>query len=61
MVVMGSGDLPPMKVGGVRKALIPPKLAYGARGAGCAGNGECRIPPDSTLDFTIELVGIKGV
>lgn len=61
MVVMGSGDLPPMKVGGVRKALIPPQLAYGARGAGCAGNGECRIPPDSTLDFTIELVGIKGM
>ena len=50
-----------MKVGGVRKALIPPQLAYGTRGAGCAGNGECRIPPDSTLDFTIELVGIKGV
>ena len=57
MAVMGSGSMPPMKVGGTRKALIPPELAYGAKGAGCAGNGECRIPPDSVLEFSIELVG----
>ena len=61
MAVMGSGSMPPMKVGGTRKALIPPELAYGAKGAGCAGNGECRIPPDSVLEFSIELVGIKGM
>lgn len=59
MCVMGSGDMPPMKVGGIRKALIPPGLAYGAKGAGCRGDGSCSIPPDSTLEFTIELVGIK--
>lgn len=59
MVVMGAGEMPPMKIGGTRKALIPAPLAYGAKGAGCKGDGECQIPPDSTLEFTIELVGIK--
>ena len=60
MVVMGSGDLPPMKVGGVRKALIPPQLptAPGARDALATGEAGSRL---TVLDFTIELVGIKGV
>lgn len=61
MAVMGTADLPPMKVGGVRKVLIPPELAYGSKGAGCSSDGTCRVPPDAALDFTIELVGIKGV
>ncbi len=42
-----------MKVGGSRTLLIPPKLGYGARGAGGV------IPPDATLLFEVELLGLQ--
>lgn len=42
-----------MRVGGQRRLLVPPELAYGATGVG-------EVPGGATLEFEVELLSIKG-
>jgi FKBP-type peptidyl-prolyl cis-trans isomerase FkpA len=41
-----------MKVGETRKIVVPPSLAYGSRSSD-------KIPPNSTLTYEVELLGIE--
>ena len=43
-----------MKVGGIRRAIVPPSLAYGA-----TGSSDGAIPPNAALVFDILLVSVQ--
>ena len=45
--------VPGMRVGGQRRLILPPNLAYGSRGSGSV------IPPNATLVFDITLLSIQ--
>ena len=41
-----------MRVGGLRRVIVPPELAYGSQGQG-------RVPPNATIVFEIKLLQVN--
>uniref|UniRef100_A0A7S0TW73 peptidylprolyl isomerase n=2 Tax=Hemiselmis andersenii TaxID=464988 RepID=A0A7S0TW73_HEMAN len=60
-VTKGAGSVLPaindgitdMKVGGIRRVIAPPELAFGSKGK------KPRIPPDATVEFDLQLLTVK--
>jgi len=54
VIVCWTEGLQLMKVGGKARLTCPPQLAYGSQGAGGG-----MIPPNATLVFDVELLGVR--
>jgi len=52
VIVGWQRGVPGMKVGGQRRLIVPPDLAYGSSGSG-------PIPPNATLIFDISLLAVQ--
>jgi len=60
MVIQGWDEgVPGMRVGGLRRLVIPPALAYGAAGA-TDPTGAYVIPPNATLVFIVRLDSVTS-
>ncbi|HTR78203.1 MAG TPA: FKBP-type peptidyl-prolyl cis-trans isomerase [Gemmatimonadaceae bacterium] len=46
--------IPGMRVGGIRRAIVPPELGYGSR-----GSPDANIPPNAIVIFDIELLKVE--
>ncbi len=52
-VIRGWYDaVPGMRVGGMRRLIVPPALGYG-------GNGHGAIPPNAVVVFDVELLAVR--
>ena len=63
MAITGAGDMPPLKIGGVRRVyLTDPALGFGKTGANCdLVDNTCAVFPGAKdLVFDIELTGVRG-
>lgn len=58
MILGWQDGLPGMRVGGKRRLTVPPSLGYGSRSVRDARGDEV-IPPDSTLEYEIDLLGLE--
>ena len=63
--IAGGNGMPPMRYGGIRKVIIPSKLAYGAEGYGCRydlsrkkrGGMDCMVDPNVDIEMVFKVLG----
>lgn len=68
LVILGAGNMPPMRAGGKRSVFIPASLAFGEDGEECAPSAGCpridgvpySVPPNTPILLTIELGSVKS-
>lgn len=63
LAIMGGGDMPQMRQGGIRQVILPPELAFGKKGSECVetrlSKQGCLIPPNTPVAYIIQVTGIK--